>query len=88
MLSIFMFSFSNNYDAHQGLRLRFRQGSRGIRRILTPPRRGNGDEEDSSVHCRHVIHHDSEVQELQGVGVDLMESVQVECSDGIRVSCP
>ena len=47
--------------------------------LLTPPRRGSGDQGDSSVHRRrHVIHHDSEVQENQGAGVGVIESVQQE----------
>ena len=65
------------------LRLRFRQASRSIRRILTPPCRRSSDQRDfqgdSAVHRRrHVIHHDSDAQENQGAGVDLMESIQVE----------
>ena len=47
-LSVFMFSF-NNDDAREELRLRFRQASRNIERIFTPPRRGSRDQGDSSV---------------------------------------
>ena len=47
--------------------------------MLTPPRRGSGEQGDSSVHRRRsVIHHDSEVQENQGAGVGIIESVQGE----------
>ena len=64
-LSIFMFSFTN-YDHQEALRLRFRQASRSIKCLLTPPRRGSGDQGDSSVHRhQHVIHHDSEAHENQ-----------------------
>ena len=74
-LSVFMFSI--NFDHQEQLRQRFSQASRSIKRILTPPRRGSRDQGDSSVHrCRHVSHHDSEVQENQESGAGLIESVQ------------
>ena len=44
-VSIFMFPF-NNYDHQEALRHRFRQASRSINRLLTPPHRGSGDQGD------------------------------------------
>ena len=75
-LSIFMFS-SINFD-HQGdLRQRLSQVSRRFKRMLTPPRRGSGDQGDSSIHRRcNVIQHGSDGQENQGAGVGVIESIQ------------
>ena len=80
-LSVFMFSV--NFDHQEQLRQRLSQASRNIKRILTPPCRGSGDQGDSSVHRRRlVIHADSEVQENQGAGVGIIESVH-EDSDSV-----
>ena len=80
-LSVFMFSVSFDHQEH--LRQRLSQASRSIKRILTPPRRGSGDQGESSVHRRrHVIHQDSEVQENQESEAAIIESVQ-ENSDSV-----
>ena len=74
-LSVFMFSV--NFDHQEHLRQRLSQTSRSIKRTLTPPRRGSGDQGHSSVHRRrHDIHHDSEAQENQESGAGIIESVQ------------
>ena len=74
-LSVFMFSI--NFGHQEQLRQRLSQASRSIKRILTPPRRGSGNQGDSSVHRRrHVNHHDSEVQENQESGAGIIESVR------------
>ena len=79
-----MFSF-NNYDHQEALRQRFRQASRSFKRILTPARRGSGDQGASRVHRRHyVIHHDSEVQENQGARVGVSESAQRESESAVQ----
>ena len=76
-LSVFIFSLKN-YDHQEALQFRLRQASRSIKRILTP-RRGSGDQGDSDNHRhRHVVHHDSEVQQNQGAGAGLIESAQHE----------
>ena len=74
-LSVFMFSV--NLDHQEHLRQRLSQASRRIKRILTPPRRGSGDQGESSVHRRqHVSHRDSEVQENQESDAGVIESAQ------------
>ena len=74
-LSVFMFSV--NFDHQQQLRQRLSQASRSIKKILTPPRRGSGDQGESRVLRRqHVSHQDSEVHENQESGAGVIESVQ------------
>ena len=64
MTALLVFMFSVNSDHQEHLCQRLSQASRSIKMILTAPRRGSGDQGESSVHRRrHVIHHDSEVQE-------------------------
>ena len=73
--------FSVNFDHHEHLRQRL--SLRRIKRILTPPRRGSGDQGESSVHRRQdVSHHDSEVQGSQESEAGIIESVQ-ESSDSV-----
>ena len=80
-LSVFMFSV--NFDHQEHLRQRLSQASRSIKRMLTPPRQGSGDQGESSVHRRqHVSHHDSEVQGNQESEAGIIESVQ-ENSDSV-----
>ena len=70
-------SSSINFDHQEDLRQRLSQASRRFQRMLTPPRQGSGDQGDSSVHHRrNVIHNDSDVQENQGAGVGIIESLQ------------
>ena len=72
---LLVFMLSVNFDHQEELHQRLRQASRSIKRVLTPPRRGSGDQGDSNLHRRrNVIHHDSEVQENQGAGVGVIES--------------
>ena len=79
-LSVFMFSV--NFDHKPHLRPRLSQASRSFKRILTPPRRGSGDQGESSVHRRQIVHHDPEVQENQESEARIIESVQ-ENSDSV-----
>ena len=62
-LSVFMFSV--NFDHQEHLRQRLRQASRSIKRVLTPPRRGSGDQESNALRRQHVSQQESDVQENQ-----------------------
>ena len=62
-LSVFMFSV--NFDHQEHLRQRLRQASRSIKRVLTPPRRGSGDQESNALRRQHVSQQGSDVQENQ-----------------------
>ena len=66
-LSVFMFSV--NFDHQEHLRHRLSQASRSIKRVLTPPRRGSGDQESNALRRQHVSHQESEDQGNQDSGV-------------------
>ena len=66
-LSVFMFSV--NFDHQEHLRHRLSQASRSIKRVLTPPRRGSGDQEPNALRRQHVSHQESEDQGNQDSGV-------------------
>ena len=51
-LSVFMFSV--NFDHQEHLRHRLSQASRSIKRVVTPPRRGSGDQESNALCRQHV----------------------------------
>ena len=55
----------SNFDHQEHLHQRLSQASRSIRRVLTPPRRGSGDQESSALRRQHVSHQESEGQENQ-----------------------
>ena len=61
--------FSVNFDHQEHVRQRLRQASRSIKRVLTPPRRGSGDQESNALRRQHVSHQESDVQENQDSGV-------------------
>ena len=81
-LSVFMFSV--NFDHQEHLRQRLSQASRSIRRVLTPPRRGSGDQESSALRRQHVSHQESEVQENQDSNAEVRESVHEDSDSSVH----
>ena len=81
-LSVFMFSV--NLDHQEHLRQRLSQASRRIKRVLTPPRRGSGDQESIALRRQHVSHQDSEVQENQESIAEVRESVHENSDSGVH----
>ena len=79
-LSVFMFSV--NLDHQEHLRQRLRQASRSIKRVLTPPRRGSGDQESNVLRRQHVNLQESEVQENQDSRI--RESVQEDSDSSVH----
>ena len=79
-LSVFMFSV--NFDHQEHLHQRLRQASRSIKRVLTPPRRGSGDQESNALRRQHVSHQESDVQENQDSGV--RESVHDDSDSSVH----
>ena len=81
-LSVFMFSV--NLDHQEHLRQRLSQASRRIKRVLTPPRRGSGDQESIALRRQHVSHQDSEVQENQESSAGVSESIRESSDSGVH----
>ena len=79
-LSVFMFSVKFDHQEH--LRQRLSQASRSIRRVLTPPRRGSGDQESNALCRQHVSHQESEAQENQDS--DVRESVHEDSDSSVH----
>ena len=81
-LSVFMFSIKFDHQEH--LRQRLSQASRRIKRVLTPPRRGSGDQESIALRRQHVSHQDSEVQENQESSAEVRESVHENSDSSVH----
>ena len=75
---------SSCLDHQEHLRQRLSQASRSIRRVLTPPRRGSGDQESNALRRQHVSHQDSEVQENQESGAGVNDSVHEESDSSVH----